>query len=116
MGGMQTFQIGLRHLETYSHFGGFSGAGGGTAFDPKTAYDGVLADAEAFNKRVRLVWLGIGTAEPQRMYDGVKNFHLALEKAGIKNVYYELPGTAHEWLTWRRCLYEFAPLLFAGKP
>ena len=22
------------------------------------------------------------------------------------------PGTAHEWLTWRRCLKEFAPLLF----
>jgi enterochelin esterase-like enzyme len=29
-------------------------------------------------------------------------------------VYYESPGTAHEWLTWRRCLHEFAPLLFAS--
>src|SRR5205085_2032388 len=35
-------------------------------------------------------------------------------KAGIKNVYYESPGTAHEWLTWRRCLHEFAPLLFTS--
>lgn len=26
--------------------------------------------------------------------------------------YYESPGTAHEWLTWRRCLQEFAPCLF----
>src|SRR5262249_43943106 len=34
--------------------------------------------------------------------------------AGIKNVYYESPGTAHEWLTWRRCLHEFAPLLFTS--
>jgi hypothetical protein len=25
---------------------------------------------------------------------------------------YESPGTAHEWLTWRRCFKEFAPLLF----
>jgi enterochelin esterase family protein len=24
------------------------------------------------------------------------------------------PGTAHEWLTWRRSLREFAPLLFKG--
>ena len=48
------------------------------------------------------------------MYEGVKNYHEALEKAGIKHVYYESPGTSHEWLTWRRCLHEFAPLLFAS--
>jgi enterochelin esterase-like enzyme len=33
-------------------------------------------------------------------------------KAGIKSVSYESPGTAHEWLTWRRHLREFAALLF----
>ena len=88
--------------------GGF----GGVAFDPKTAHGGVMADAGEFNKKVRLVWLGIGTTEPQRMYDGVKGYHEALEKAGIKHVYYESPGTSHEWLTWRRSLNEFAPLLF----
>jgi S-formylglutathione hydrolase FrmB len=36
----------------------------------------------------------------------------ALQNAGIKSVFYESPGTAHEWLTWRRSLREFAPLLF----
>ena len=36
----------------------------------------------------------------------------ALEKAGIKNVYFESPGTAHEWLTWRRSLNAFVPRLF----
>jgi enterochelin esterase-like enzyme len=36
-----------------------------------------------------------------------------LTQAGIKNVYYESsPGTAHEWLTWRRSFKEFASLLF----
>jgi enterochelin esterase-like enzyme len=115
MGGMQTFQITLNHLDLFSHIGGFSGAGGGfggATFDPKTAHKGVMADVDAFNKRVHLLWLGIGTAEQKRMYDSVKNYHDALEKAGIKHVYYESPGTAHEWLTWRRCLHEFAPLLF----
>jgi enterochelin esterase-like enzyme len=73
-----------------------------------------MADADAFNKKVRVLWLGIGTTEPQRMYEGVKNYHAALEKAGIKHAYYESPGTSHEWLTWRRCLHEFAPLLFAN--
>jgi enterochelin esterase-like enzyme len=118
MGGMQTFQITLKHLDVFAYLGGFSGGGGGfggTPIDLKTAHNGVMADADAFNKKVRLVWLGIGTAEG-RMYEGIKNYHEALEKAGIKNVYYESPGTAHEWLTWRRCLHEFAPLLFANAP
>jgi enterochelin esterase-like enzyme len=115
MGGMQTFQVTLNHLDKFAYLGGFSGAGGGFGggtFDPQTAHKGVMADADAFNKKVRLVWLGIGTAESKRMYDGVKNYHEALEKAGIKHVYYESPGTSHEWLTWRRSLHEFAPLLF----
>ena len=43
---------------------------------------------------------------------GAKNFSAALTQAGIKNVFFESAGTAHEWLTWRRCLYEFAPRLF----
>jgi enterochelin esterase-like enzyme len=122
MGGMQTFQITLKHLDLFSHIGGFSGGGGGfggVAFDAKTAHGGVMADADAFNKKVRVLWLGIGTTEPQRMYEGVKSYHQALEKAGIKHVYYESPGTSHEWLTWRRSLHEFAPLLFvnaSGRP
>ena len=72
-----------------------------------------MADAGEFNKKVRLLWLGIGTTEG-RMYEGIKKYHEALEKAGIKHGYYESPGTAHEWLTWRRCLHEFAPLLFVN--
>jgi hypothetical protein len=52
--------------------------------------------------------LGIGTEEGQRM----KKLSDALKSAGINNTYYESKGTAHEWLTWRRCLYEFATLLF----
>jgi S-formylglutathione hydrolase FrmB len=38
--------------------------------------------------------------------------HNSLDSLGIHNVYFESQGTAHEWLTWRRDLREFAPLLF----
>lgn len=34
---------------------------------------------------------------------------------GIEHVYYELPGMAHEWQTWRRNLCQFAPLLFRNQ-
>ena len=56
MGGMQTFQITLKHLDLFAYIGGFSGGGGGfggVAFDPKTAHGGVMADADEFNKKVR---------------------------------------------------------------
>jgi enterochelin esterase-like enzyme len=118
MGGMQTFQITLNNLDTFSYIGGFSGAGaafvfGGNKPDPRTAYNGVLSDPAAFNKRVHLVWLGVGTAEPERMHTGLVSFNDFLEQAGIHHVFYESPGTAHEWQTWRRDLHLFAPLLFA---
>ena len=35
-----------------------------------------------------------------------------LDKQGIKYTYYESPETAHEWLTWRRALHQYAQLLF----
>jgi enterochelin esterase-like enzyme len=115
MGGMQTFIITLNNLDKFAWIGGFSGAGGGFGggdFDPKTAHNGVMADPNAFNQKVHLVWLGIGTAEGKRFYNSVKNYRDALESAGIKTVFFESPGTAHEWQTWRRSLYDFAPRLF----
>jgi enterochelin esterase family protein len=120
MGGMQTFQVTMNHLDTFSYIGGFSGAGAGFVFganklDPKTAYNGVLSDPAAFNKRVHLVWLGVGTAEPERMHTGLISFNEFLQQAGIKHVFYESPGTAHEWQTWRRDLHLFAPLLFVAQ-
>lgn len=109
MGGMQTFATALANLDKFAYIGGFSGSSGGRGgFDPKTSSNGVFADAAAFNKKVKLLFLGIGSVEGP----GTKDFSAALTKAGIKNVYFESPGTAHEWLTWRRCLNDFAPRLF----
>jgi enterochelin esterase-like enzyme len=116
MGGMQTFHITLNHLDLFSYIGGFSGAAGpltlGRDLDPKTDYNGVLADPAAFAKRVKLLWLGVGTAEPERMREGIRKLHAGLTKAGVAHVYQESPGTDHEWQTWRRNLDDFAPRLF----
>jgi len=117
MGGMQTFHITLRHLDLFSHIGGFSGAGGllaprGGAFDPKTDYNGAFADAAAFNKKVHVLWLGVGSAEAERFRSNIQGLHNALTAAKIEHVYVESPGTDHEWQTWRRALKDFAPRLF----
>jgi enterochelin esterase-like enzyme len=117
MGGMQTFHVTLRHLDLFSYIGGFSGAGapqmlGGEKLDARTAYNGAFADPEAFAKKVRLLWLGVGTEEPERMRDGLRGLHASLTEAKIPHVYWESPGTDHEWQTWRRDLKDFAPRLF----
>jgi enterochelin esterase family protein len=108
-GGFQTLDITFNHLDKFEYIGSFSGA---LFLNPeteiKTAYHSVFADPVAFNKKIKLFFLGIGSAEGQRM----KALSDGLTKAGIHNVYYESPNTAHEWHTWRRCLYQFAPLLF----
>ena len=110
MGGGQTFKTALNNLDKFAYLGGFSGSCGGRDpnFDPKTTCGGAFADPGAFNKKVKVLFLGIGSAEGP----GTKNFSDALTKAGIHNIYFESPGTAHEWLTWRRCLNDFAPRLF----
>ena len=58
------------------------------------------------------------TLADQRLYfdlgtqPGKVDVTIDLNKAGIKAVFYESPLTAHEWLSWRRSLHEFAQLLF----
>jgi enterochelin esterase family protein len=117
MGGMQTFHVTFNHLDLFSHIGGFSGAAnpfavGGDTLDVKTAFNGAMADPAAFAKRVHLLWLGVGTKEPERMKQGIQKLHGSLDSAKIQHVYSESPGTDHEWQTWRRNLEDFAPRLF----
>jgi len=109
MGGTQTYQITQANLDQFAWIGTFSAPFGFP--DLKTGYNGLLADPKAFAKQVKLLFVSMGTEEAGRM-GGSKTFHEALEKAGVKHVYYESPGTAHEWQTWRRSLHEMAPLLF----
>ena len=107
LGGFQSYTIGLDHPELFGWIGGFSGSGRGP---------GDRRDAEMYptslNDRYHLLYISIGTDEPAQMYAGIRDLHLALEKLGVNHVYYESPGTGHEWLTWRRSLYQFAPMLF----
>ena len=117
MGGMQTFQVTLNHLDLFSYIGGFSGASGmlvlgDRKLDPQTDYNGVFANSAAFAKKVHLLWMGVGANEPERMRAGLLRLHASLQDANIQHVFYESPGTDHEWQTWRRDLKDFVPRLF----
>jgi enterochelin esterase-like enzyme len=110
MGGMQTRQIGLAHLDTFSHIGVFSGG---------TIAPTDIKEMETFKQKVKLVFVSYGSREvdPATRRGGPnapdpKASVDALKEAGINSHYYVSPQTAHEWQSWRRSLHEFAPLLF----
>nr|WP_294782203.1 alpha/beta hydrolase-fold protein [uncultured Flavobacterium sp.] len=115
MGANQTMRIMMNHLDKFSYYGGFSGTANypnGDAIDVNTFLDGKYKDGKTLNKEIKLFWLGLGTKEPAPFPKSVGAFRNMLEKQEIKYVYYESPETAHEWLTWRRCLNQFAAQLF----
>jgi enterochelin esterase family protein len=115
MGGNQTLTITMRNLDKFAYIGGFSGTMNGLStapLDPATYFNGAFKDGAALNKKIKLLWLGMGTAEPDPFPGAIGAFKTMLDKAGVKYVYFESAGTAHEWLTWRRDLNDFAPRLF----
>lgn len=115
MGANQTMRIAMNNLGQFAYYGGFSGTANypsANEINAETFLDGAFKDGNKVNQQVKVLWLGLGTKEPDPFPGSVGAFRKMLDKQGIKHVYYESPGTAHEWLTWRRSLYQYAQLLF----
>jgi enterochelin esterase-like enzyme len=111
MGGMETRWITLKKLDTFAYIGLFSG-GVITPDDVKSTPD--------FLKKAKLVFVSYGsreianrsTAPGGRAGPDPSETTEAIRKAGVNAVFFVSPNTAHEFLSWRRSLREFAPLLF----
>lgn len=105
LGGFQSWTIAMHHRDLFAWLGGFSGSGMGPGTQ-SPLYDASLS------KDFHLMFISTGLCENPMMYATVKNFHDILENIGVKHVFYQSPGTDHEWLTWRRSLYKFVPMIF----
>ena len=105
-GGHQTFDIVLQNIDKFAWMGTFSGAIFG--LDVKTAYNGVFANADEFNKKIHYMYMNWGEEDFIKSADIVKQ----LRDLGINVDSSESAGTAHEFLTWRRGLHEFIPHIF----
>ena len=115
MGANQALHVATDNLDTFAYMAGFSGTMNGLStapLDPETAFNGIFKDGAAFNEKVKLLWLGMGTKEPNPFPGAIGTFRSMLDQAGIKYVYFSSPGTSHEWLSWHRDLNDFAPRLF----
>jgi enterochelin esterase-like enzyme len=107
MGGIESLQIGLNHLDLFSYVGGFSAAVTQAAFARDFAV--VKADPQAANKGLHLLWIGCGTDDG--LFPASNSFSQFLDDAQVKHTFYKIPG-AHTWIVWRQFLREFAPQLF----
>lgn len=105
LGGWQALHIGLNHLDLFAHVGGFSPTLSANVVDRGTK------DTASINGRLKLLFLSSG-AVPRDANPEIIKCHQIWDRAGVKHLYYESPGTRDEWLTWRRSLHQFASLLF----
>ncbi|MDO4194760.1 MAG: endo-1,4-beta-xylanase [Prevotellaceae bacterium] len=96
MGSMETHAITLNRPEVFGYWGLFSGA----------TY--TVEEVDKVQKPMLIFTSTGGKENPKLINDRTD----ALKAAGYNAVPYVSPGTAHEFLTWRRSLKEFAPLLF----
>jgi len=107
-GGFQTCLTVSAHRDQFSWMGTFSGLFVRGEDGIENAFDGLFKDADAFNQQMKLFFVSTGTEErnPKELVE-------TLKEHGIHNiVFHESQGTAHEWLTWRRALNEFASRIF----
>jgi enterochelin esterase family protein len=107
MGGVESLEIGLNHLELFSYVGGFSAAVSPAEFPKSMA--GLVADPKAANAQLHLLWIGCGTDDG--LFPASTSFSKFLDDAQVKHEFYKIPG-AHTWIVWRQFLREFAPQLF----
>ena len=92
MGGMETHSITLARPEVFGYYGLLSGG----TYSPSEIAD---------KKQVKKIFISCGSKEGP---DNIRNAAAALKEAGFDAMGYVSEGTAHEFLTWRRSLYQMA--------
>ncbi len=109
-GSYQAMLIGARHPEIFSAIGAFSPViYEGTALQP---FRELPIDKLLKTKQKPFLFIGIGTEEDLRFRDYNHILTAYLGQNRYPYVQYQSEGTYHEWLTWRRCLYQFAQKIF----
>jgi enterochelin esterase-like enzyme len=122
MGGNQTLNIAIPHLDKFAYIGVFSsgvisGGRGATAADATPfgeaweKRNGAALDSASAKRGLRLLWFSTGRDDG--LITTTRGTVELLRKHGFNPVFIESEG-AHTWLNWRNYLAEFAPQLFAA--
>jgi enterochelin esterase-like enzyme len=103
MGGGQSLNFGLAHLNTFAWVGGFSSA-------PNTKPpEELVPDPAAATRQLKLLWLGCGNKDGLiRISQGVHGY---LKEKGVPHVWH-VDGYAHDATEWKNNLYLFVQRIF----
>ncbi|SHG15347.1 alpha/beta hydrolase-fold protein [Chryseobacterium vrystaatense] len=109
-GSYQAMLIGAGHPELFSAIGVFSPViYEGTAAEP---FKELPINNLLTSKKKPYFFIGIGQKEDDRFLQFNQELMHFLKTDKYPYFLYESPETRHEWLTWRRSLYQFAPKIF----
>src|SRR6185312_1927874 len=114
MGGSQTLNIAIPHLDKFSYIGVFSSGllgvlrGGANSEAWEAEHKAELTNA-SWKKGLKLVWFSTG--KDDSLNPTSRATVDLLNKYGYNASFHESPG-AHTWINWRNYLVEFAPQLF----
>src|SRR6185437_2756883 len=103
MGGGQTLNFGLAHLDTFAWLGAFSAA-------PNTKpAEQLVPDAANARRQLKLLWVACGKRDSLlRISQGV---HAYLKEKDVPHVWH-VDGNAHDPTEWRNNLFLFAQRIF----
>lgn len=116
MGGIQTLNVGIPHLDLFAYLGVFSSGWWANSRpnqsmnDTEKYYTMLKEKKSDYNTKLKLFWLSMGGKE-DIAYNNCQIMMKRFDEIGIKYNYFETPG-GHTWPVWRESLYKFAPLLF----
>lgn len=102
MGGGQSLNFGLAHLDTFAWVGAFSPA-------PNTKPPAQLVPDPAATKQLKLLWLSCGSKDGlMKIALGVHDY---LQEKSVPHVW-RVDDHAHDTPEWKGCLYHFSQLIF----
>ena len=103
MGGGQSLNFGLAHLDTFAWVGGFS-----SASNTKPAAE-LVPDPAAAKQKLKMLWLACGNRDGLiRVSQGV---HSYLKEHGVPHVWH-VDGHAHDPTEWKNNLFLFCQRIF----
>jgi enterochelin esterase-like enzyme len=103
MGGGQSLNFGLTHLDTFAWVGGFSSA-------PNTKPPAELVpDPAAAKDKLKLLWLSCGNKDG--LISISQGVHAYLKEKGVPHIWH-VDGNGHDATTWGNNLYLFSQRIF----
>jgi enterochelin esterase-like enzyme len=103
MGGGQSLNFGLGHLEKFAWVGAFSSEANTRPVDE------LIKNPADAAKKLRLLWVSCGDRD--RLMNISQGFHDTLAQKNVPHVW-QVDSGGHDFGVWKADLYYFAPLLF----